>query len=172
MPLNTSSTNFILQQFNPTNWVLALYGTKRQIQNAKLFSGDFPMENHAGNCYFHAKFLLWVNATGRLLPKTIIWMGVSKMSSQQELASPKSQHCVSQLFWVWCWAAFTPATSSQLRDLSTLKSPSLNSFLLQETMILALLLPLHWCISPIPPGAGGSTLCTLKGQHLWVWFQN
>lgn len=135
--------------------------------------GDFPMENHAGSCYFHAKFLLWV----RLLSKTITWMGVSKMSSQQELPSPKSQHCISQLFWAWCGAGFTPATPEPVSQ----SSVGFIHFGTEKPLIKLLPPPRDprfWlCCSPStdlffcfsnPPWRWWLHPVHSEGQHLWI----
>lgn len=139
------------------------------------------MENHAGS-YFHAEFLLWMNGTGRLLSRTSVWMGVHKMSSQQEFPYPQSQHCISQLFWAWCWAGFTPATPEPVSPVSCRiypvwkwdwKATNWTPFSSKRSTVLALLLPFHWficCISN-PPCSWWFHPVHPEGQHLWIWFQ-
>lgn len=110
-----------------------------------------------------------------------------RWAHSRSYSSPQSQHCISQLFWAWCWAGFTPLPQSLFPVSSgiypvrnwdwnpkiKLLSPP------RECTVLAQLLPFHWficCISNPPwcwwlHPVQGST-CGFDCRIIPVWFQD
>lgn len=91
-----------------------------------------------------------------------------RWAHSRSYSSPQSQHCISQLFWAWCWAGFTPLPQSlfpvssgiyPVRNwdwnpkIKLLSPPRVAQFWLSCSPSIDL-----FAASPIPPGAGGSIL--------------